>query len=211
MRAAETYSIPNGPNHPNSLGQVSFRPHADGISDLPYSNKDDWPVIAWALCDVLANEQDASMKTSCPPLGATPQLTVFKILRHPDENHHRLFNLQIDGVTVKANVNSGGTDPQILSPGNHTVSETGGTQTPLSAFGTVIGGDCAPNGTINLVVGDHKTCTITNFDHLGGCRSSGVPPKRSICCEPGDGTEDCDPPHCSSACLKCSPPGGECP
>jgi hypothetical protein len=111
-----SYSIPNGPGHPDSLGQVSFRPHADGISNLPYSNKDDWPAIAWASCVVLANEQDASMKTNWPPLGATPQLTVLKILRHPDENHHRLFNLQIDGVTVKSNVNSGGTDPQHVSP-----------------------------------------------------------------------------------------------
>jgi hypothetical protein len=67
LRAAETYSIPNAGSHPDSLNQVSFRPHADGISDLPYSNKDDWPVIAWASCAVLADSQDASMHTSCQP------------------------------------------------------------------------------------------------------------------------------------------------
>ena len=139
-----------------------------------------------------------------------PQLTVFKILKHPDANHLRLFNLQIDGVTVRANVNSGSTGPQTMSPGNHTVSEKGGTGTSLSDFGTVIGGDCAADGSVSLAPGDFKTCTITNFDHSGGCRSAGAPPRRSVCCEPGDGTEDCQPPNCSSACQKCSPAGGEC-
>ena len=51
LHAAEAYSIPNAGGHPDSLYQVSFRPHADGISNLPYSNKNDWPVIAWgSMC-----------------------------------------------------------------------------------------------------------------------------------------------------------------
>ena len=37
-----------------------------------------------------------------------------------------------------------------MSPGKHTVSETAGTGTWLSIFETVIGGDCAADGTINL-------------------------------------------------------------
>jgi len=73
----------------------------------------------------------------------------------------------------------------------------------LSAFGTVIGGDCAADGTVTLAEDDNKICTITNYDNFGGCPTT--------CCEPGDGTEDCVPPHCSSACLRCSPPGGQCP
>jgi hypothetical protein len=32
---------------------------------------------------------------------------VNKILKHPDHNHLRLFNLQIDGVTVRENINAG--------------------------------------------------------------------------------------------------------
>jgi probable HAF family extracellular repeat protein len=140
-----------------------------------------------------------------PPKSTKPvtQLTVNKILKHPDHNHLRLFNLKIDGVTVKANINSGSSGPQTVSIGTHTVSETGAPSTPLSAFGTVIGGDCAADGTVTLAEGDNKICTITNYDHFGGCPTT--------CCEPGDGTEDCEPPHCSSACLRCSPPGGSCP
>jgi alpha-tubulin suppressor-like RCC1 family protein len=138
-------------------------------------------------------------------LGPLTQLTVFKILTHPDDNYLRLFNLQIDGITVRANVNcqspvptacEGGT--VLVSPGPHTVSETGGTGTSLSAFSTVIGGDCAASGAVDLALNDHKTCSITNYDHFGGCLAR----QRSVCCEPGDGT---------SACLKCSPPFGECP
>jgi hypothetical protein len=67
LRAAVTYSIPNAGSHPDSLYQVRFRPHADGISDLPYSNKNDWPVIAWGSCAVLAAQQPPPMKTTCAP------------------------------------------------------------------------------------------------------------------------------------------------
>jgi hypothetical protein len=116
---------------------------------------------------------------NCPP--AT--LTVEKILVHPDHNHLRLFNLQIDGVTVRANVNAGSTGPQIVNPGNHTVGETGGTGTSLGVFHTVIGGACAADGTVSLGPDESKTCTITNFDNFGGCTGR--------CCEPGTGTQGC--------------------
>jgi Regulator of chromosome condensation (RCC1) repeat len=132
---------------------------------------------------------------------AVAQLTVIKILEHPDYHRLRLFNLQVDGVTVRANVNGSSTTLPV-SPGNHTVSETGGTGTVLGIFGRVIGGDCAADGTVNLAMGDHKTCTITNYDHVGGCTPPLPPMGGSICCEPGDGTEDCNPPACSSACLQ---------
>jgi Regulator of chromosome condensation (RCC1) repeat len=124
-----------------------------------------------------------------------PELTVFKILEHPDPNHLRLFNLKIDGVVVGTNVNSGSTTPQPVSPGTHTVSEEGGTGTPLTAFTTVIGGDCAAEGTVNLAFRDKKTCTITNYDNEGGCAVG------SLCCESGTGTE---------ACRRCALPG-QCP
>lgn len=62
LRAAETYSIPK----PAAFQMVTFRPHADGISNLPYSNKNDWPVLAWASCAVLAASQPPAMKTNCP-------------------------------------------------------------------------------------------------------------------------------------------------
>jgi hypothetical protein len=99
-------------------------------------------------------------------------------------------------VVVRPNDNGGSTGFQLVSPGSHMVDETGGTGTSLGAFTTVIGGDCVVDGTVSLALGDQKTCTITNFDHVGGC------PKTAICCEPGDGTQ---------GCLTCSKPGKGCP
>src|SRR6185295_7706256 len=90
-----------------------------------------------------------------------PKLTVTKIL--VPSNDTGLFNLQIDGVTQAANVGDGGTTgAQFVSIGSHTVGETAGTATSLSDYTTVIGGDCAANGSVTLAAGDNKTCTITN-------------------------------------------------
>lgn len=83
----------------------------------------------------------------------------------------RLFDLQIDGVTVKANVNAGSTRTHVVSPGSHTVGETGGTGTSLGSFFTVISGDCTAQpgdrtGTITLAAGDVKACTIIRPEEL---------------------------------------------
>jgi alpha-tubulin suppressor-like RCC1 family protein len=131
---------------------------------------------------------------------ARPYLNIRNILVHPDIHKRRLFNLRIDGVVVRANDNGGNSGFQVVSPATHTVSETGSTGTPIGAFGVVIGGDCAADGTVNLAPADQKLCTITNYDHEGGCLDKGS--KKSICCEPGDGAQ---------GCLVCSKPGQGCP
>ena len=64
------------------------------------------------------------------------------------------FQAYIDGNEVDWNV------PQTLSIGSHTVNED-----VLSGYSASLWGeDCAPDGTINLVGGQSKTCTITNDD-----------------------------------------------
>jgi len=65
LRAAQTYAIPNAPNHPNSLYQVQVRPHADGIVNLPYRNYDDWKVIGWGSCATLRPAQTPAMQVTC--------------------------------------------------------------------------------------------------------------------------------------------------
>jgi alpha-tubulin suppressor-like RCC1 family protein len=163
-----------GWNYSGQLGDGTTvdRPYAVQVDNL-VENLSEVTAIAGGLSHSLA---------AGPPLTL---LTVRKILLHPDNNHLRLFNLKIDGVTVAAIINGGSTAPQRVSPGNHTVSETGSMDTPLSIFTTVIGGDCAADGTVNLVLGDNKTCTITNYDHEGGCSID------SRCCDPGDGVQGC--------------------
>jgi Zn-dependent metalloprotease len=151
----------------------------DAATDLGYPTQD--VVNAFAAVDIIVG---------VPVLASS--LNVIKILKHPDENQLRLFNLQCDGVTKLANVNAGASGPQPARAGNHTVSEA----VPLGDFSTVIGGDCAADGTITLAEGDSKICMITNYDHEGGCAIG------SFCCEPGQGTE---------ACRVCRPPNGDCP
>jgi hypothetical protein len=111
--------------------------------------------------------------------------------------HLRLFNLQIDGVTVAAGNNGGVVRPQVLTPGIHRVTETGGTGTSLGDFSTEFGASCAADGTVAIGPDELLACTITNYDNLGGC-----PSQRPHCCEAGDGRE---------GCRLCIASGQQCP
>jgi Prealbumin-like fold domain len=76
-----------------------------------------------------------------------------------------LFNLQIDGATAGtgANAGDGGSTGFVpVNAGNHSVGETAGTNTTLSDYTALIGGDCAANGAVSLALAQNKTCTITN-------------------------------------------------
>jgi hypothetical protein len=96
-----------------------------------------------------------------------PTLTVKKVLL--PGNDPGKFNLQIDGTTYAADVGDGGDTGAItLNAGPHTVGETAGTGTDLIHYVMTIGGDCAPDGSITLVVGENKTCTITNLRAVPG-------------------------------------------
>jgi hypothetical protein len=201
--------VTNGPNgsHIDSTNNVLSHEIFETITDPDLNawfigDSEIGDLCAWDLINpILLNSASYAIQkeysnqahqcVSVPPT----QLVLRKILVHPDIHHLRLFNLQIDGVTVRANINSGSTGILTVAPGSHKVGETGGTLTPLGAFETVIGGSCAADGTVNLAVGDTKSCTITNYDHAGGCTHL------TFCCEPGDG---------QNGCAKCVPQGGGC-
>jgi hypothetical protein len=94
---------------------------------------------------------------SATALAPSTTLTVTNILR-PAADPGR-FNLLVDGTVLATNVGNGGTTgAQNVLPGTHSVSETG----PAN-YVTSFGGDCAANGTVTLLAGDQKTCTITNL------------------------------------------------
>ena len=86
-----------------------------------------------------------------------PRLTVTKIVTNNSGGTKVIsdFPLFIDGSSVTSGVAS------TTTAALHTVSET-----TDSGYTSVIGGDCAANGTITLAAGDVKTCTITNDDIL---------------------------------------------
>lgn len=91
-----------------------------------------------------------------------PTLTVTKDL-YPVG--HGAFDLMIDGKVYATNVGDGGTTgPQIMSIGNHQVSEQAGNpSTNMSDYNVSFGGDCSETGVISLDAGENKTCTITNI------------------------------------------------
>jgi hypothetical protein len=92
-----------------------------------------------------------------------PTLTVNKVCVPTTDNGK--FNLRIDGVIAGSGTDAlcGGTTGAVVSTiGSHTVSETGGTGTNLTSYNSVIGGQCAADGTVSLAAGENKTCTITN-------------------------------------------------
>ena len=82
-------------------------------------------------------------------------LTVTKIVINNDGGTGAVaeFTLFIDGVPT----GSGSATP--VTAGVHTVSEN-----PNPGYVGTIGGDCAPDGTITLALGDNRFCTITNDD-----------------------------------------------
>jgi hypothetical protein len=78
------------------------------------------------------------------------------------------FNLTIDGHTAGtgANVACGGSTGAVtVQPRIHTVGETAGSSTDLANYTTIIGGDCAADGSVLVAAGDQATCTITNVRH----------------------------------------------
>jgi hypothetical protein len=93
-----------------------------------------------------------------------PTITVNKICDPPTDGG--LFDLLIDGSTKASNATCTGvtssTGAVPVNAGGHVVSETQGTGTLLSDYVSVIGGQCAADGTITLALAQNATCTITN-------------------------------------------------
>ena len=89
------------------------------------------------------------------PVDPPPVLTINKEVVNNDGaiGTPSNFTMTLDGNPVPEGTQI------VLSPGTYTVGETG----PFGYEGT-IGGDCATDGTITLVLGDDKSCTITNDD-----------------------------------------------
>ena len=106
----------------------------------------------------------------------TGNLTVVKDLNPSDDPG--LFNLQIDGSTLAANVGDGGTTgAQTLNTGSYDVGETAGTATELANYTSSI--DCLDGATsvasgtgagplsVDVTDGSDIVCTITNTRKTG--------------------------------------------
>ncbi len=63
LRAAITFSI----HKPEAENHVFFRPHADGMADLPYTDYDDWKTLGWGTCTTVAHVQTTGRVMCAPP------------------------------------------------------------------------------------------------------------------------------------------------
>jgi hypothetical protein len=90
----------------------------------------------------------------------TGTLTVNKVCVPPTDGGR--FDLHIDSLRFRDIPCGEGTGPVVLEAGDYTVSESGGTDTSLADYTTVLGGDCAADGSVTVAAGGAATCTITN-------------------------------------------------
>ena len=130
------------------------------------------PNTATATADgELIDDDTGSLICTPPPPPAT--LEVIKVLS--PETDLGKFNLQIDNVTFAPDAGHlDTTGPQIVSAGQHFAGETAGTGTNLADYTSEISGDCSPiDGSVTLLPGDIKTCTITNTRKPGVCWMTG--------------------------------------
>jgi uncharacterized repeat protein (TIGR01451 family) len=94
-----------------------------------------------------------------------PTITVNKVVEDVSESGDT-FNLQIDGTTEAADVGDGGTTGAVnVTPGAHTVGETGSEGVDLDDYDVTISGDCAADGSVTVVRDESAECTITNTRH----------------------------------------------
>ena len=101
------------------------------------------------------------------PICEGAKLTVTKIVDDPPENSGKfILKISKDGNPVYQSAELGNgesTGPQPLMPGTYTVDESSGAGTNLDDYIRTIGGDCNPDGTIELEKGDKAECIITNI------------------------------------------------
>ena len=90
----------------------------------------------------------------------TGTLKVNKVCKPADDGGR--FDVFVDDAPFP-DVACGDTTGQVTLPaGKHTVREASGAGTSLADYTSVIGGDCAADGSITVKAGDSATCTITN-------------------------------------------------
>lgn len=114
-----------------------------------------WQTVSNTCVDVVVAAGET--KTCVITNAKLPKLTVTKVVVNDDLGEKVVadFALFIDAMAVTSGAQN------TVALGAHTVSET-----PDSGYTGVISGDCAADGTITLVAGDVKSCTITNNDKV---------------------------------------------
>jgi len=143
--------------------QVSIGLHTVSESACDGTSLSNYTVVIDGDCGTGGNVTVAAgeNKTCTITNSRKPTLKVKKVLSPSDDPGK--FNLWIGGTKYASDVGDGGTTGALVfAPNTYTVSETAGNSTSLADYDTVIGGDGCEGGSVTLVPGDVKVCTITN-------------------------------------------------
>ena len=143
--------------------EVSAGPHK--IRESAGSGLGDYTSVIGGACaaDGSITLAAGDSKTCTITNGRTAKTGTLKVNKvcNPADDGGR-FDVFVDD-TRYPDVACGGTTGQVTwAAGKHTVREASGTGTSLGDYTSVIGGACAADGSITLLAGDSKTCTITN-------------------------------------------------
>ena len=135
---------------------LSVGNHTASEDNLPGYDASDWTGACGVDGSVTLNEGD-DLTCYITNDDVAPTLTLVKTVSNNYGGDKQVadFNLYIDGVAATSGVAYPVTANQVI-----TATEDSVTGYTPSAWGT----DCASNGTITLLPGDTKTCTITNSD-----------------------------------------------
>ena len=138
---------------PTFLGNI-FRGDAGGLS-ITLGHFVNLTGRLFAFGSTVTTDSNTITVPTCTPPVVAPILTVTKDVINDNEGTKVIANfpLFLDGISVVSGVAS------TTTIGLHTVSETAD-----SGYTATISGDCLADGTITLVSGDTKSCTITNND-----------------------------------------------
>jgi len=142
---------------------VSISGHTVSEVACGTTNPSDYTATIDGDCDAGGNVTVAAgeNKTCTITNSRKPTLEVRKILS-PTTDPGK-FNLWIGSTKYASDVGNGGTTGALVfAPDTYTVSETAGAGTNLADYDTVIGSECTAGGSVTLVPGDVKVCTITN-------------------------------------------------
>lgn len=152
------------PNGPNGQATIAFPQPGEGpIDPGTYCFRAEYTPSAGAEYSPAVHPTTPTTTECFTATLPPPRLTVTKLCA--PENDPGRFDLLLDGSPVPngTDVPCGGSrGPFDTTVGTHTVGESAGSGTDLDDYTSTTGGDCAPDGSITLALGESATCTITN-------------------------------------------------
>jgi len=158
---------------------------------------------AWASNTTPSGRIFASVFANTIPVPDSRLLSVTEVTQ--PANDGGLFNVQIDGQQVAANLgNQQSSGPVPLAPGTHQVQDSSANGVLMSDYATTFAGDCNSSGQVSFsTIGSPLNCVITHATAAGACQASCLAAERSCFAQPNSETpQQCtvDYTNCLQSC-----------